>query len=108
MMVFADKIEDASRAVFVLHSELIENTAKVFDEIEKMLCLQSPLKETYNLISTTGREFVGDTSPNIRKGYLDRTIASGNETINADELRQCQDVFEQCCQRLQRFAVAVQ
>jgi hypothetical protein len=69
----AGRVGRRQRMLFLTHRELIENTAAVFRAIEDMLGLSEALRETYDLLPTTGETALGDTSPHIRKGFIDRS-----------------------------------
>lgn len=82
LLDLAWRVGRRQRMLFITHQELIEKTAPVFRAIEDMLGLSEPLRETYELLPTTGEPALGDTSPHIRRKFIDR--AKPNPTMKTD------------------------
>lgn len=106
IMQFADRLAGDERALFFTHAQLLSQTAEVFRALERLLRLRVPLSERYQLLSTTGTFGIGDPSPHIRRGYLDRAIPPVDLVVDAEVVASSRSLFEACCARLQRFAVA--
>ncbi|MDP6802839.1 MAG: sulfotransferase [Gemmatimonadota bacterium] len=73
LVEMAARVGDPGRALFVTYGQLVEQTEDVFRAIETHLDLSTPLTEEYELTPATGRALIGDPSPVIRTGRLDRT-----------------------------------
>ncbi|QDV38556.1 sulfotransferase family protein [Tautonia plasticadhaerens] len=89
----ARAIRDQHRASFLTYDQLINRTYDSFGMIEHFLGLRTQLSENYHQTRMTGRYVSGDTSPNIKKGYIDRAIRYDDAPIidaaRMDEASRC-------------------
>lgn len=60
---------------YFTYSDLMERTNEVFRLLEECLELRHPLTERYAVGPLTGIHGYGDPSNNIKRGYIDRSIA---------------------------------
>lgn len=100
LMQLAETINDPARSLMLTHRELIEETPTAFASLETFLDLIAPLREEYELLPTTGQPGLGDPSPSIFKGRIDRSLRRNHVYLPAQlrlDLGQC---YATCVRRL--------
>jgi hypothetical protein len=91
------------KPLYITYQQLIDDTEKVFEGLQKYLCLSSSLSEEYHLLSTTGKKNIGDTSKNIRSGRIlrDSKVLNQQKLNCSEELNQLViDVYVECSTQL--------
>jgi hypothetical protein len=98
----ATVINDAQRCLLVTHRELLEETSTVFGALERFQSLRSALREDYKVTKSTGQPGIGDPSPNIRLGTIDRSLPKKQADLTPGQRVQAELCYEDCVTRLQR------
>jgi hypothetical protein len=95
----------ATRGVFVESSSLLDHTPDVFRLLEEWLGLSTPLRESYDIFSATGKPVYGDMSENIRAGQIvrdGRTSYSKAPSVPPALLDQAQNTYDRCVRVLRK------
>ena len=69
------RMDGSGNAFFLDHRQLIDDTSAVLRSLEQFLGLSEPLTAAYRVHSMTGNPRIGDKSPHIEKGVIDRQVA---------------------------------
>lgn len=83
------------------YSELVRNTATVFDRLERFLDLSEPLSERYQTTHLTGVRGVGDSGPHIGAGRIKRDIDRDVVPEVQGFVEPAEECFERCLQALE-------
>lgn len=70
----ARTIDNPERCLLVTHQQLLNATPSVFEALEEFLDLSAPLREEYEILPTTGKPGMGDPTPSILRGTIDRSL----------------------------------
>jgi hypothetical protein len=100
----ANTIHDPGRCLMLTHEQLIKETPAAFAALEEFLGLRAPLRENYEIMPTTGQPGIGDPSPNIKRGRIDRSLPRKSVELPEQlrcELEQC---YESCIKQLEGTA----
>ncbi len=105
---YANLLADQKPSLLITHDQLIHQTQPVFDRLQNFLQVSQPFTEEYQLLSTTGMKYVGDTSENIKAGRILRTPKSEKVAIAAEVMEpaiaafnRCQASLNQLCQTIE-------
>ncbi|MGK7886582.1 MAG: sulfotransferase family protein, partial [Crocosphaera sp.] len=69
---YARLINNKKQSFFITHEQLIDQTDLVFNGLKNFLETQESFSEQYETLRTTGRKGIGDSSENIKAGYIIR------------------------------------
>jgi hypothetical protein len=72
---YAEMLARLGRCWYFTYDDLLTRSAGVFRMLERCLELRHPLSERYATGPKTGIHGYGDPSENIKRGYIDRSIA---------------------------------
>jgi hypothetical protein len=99
----------STRGVFVESGSLVNRTGDVFRLLQDQLELASPLSESYQVFSETGKPVMGDPSDMIRAGQIVRDGRTSYEQaddappdVPADMLRDAQAAYDRCVATLSK------
>jgi len=96
----AHDVDDPKRCMLMTHRQLLEETASTFVALEQFLELASPLREVYRLMPTTGQVGIGDPSPNIRLGKIERSLPRKEIALPAEHWTIMEECYENCFSQL--------
>ena len=94
LVQLARTIDDPARCLLLTHRQVLAETSLAFGALEEFLALSKPLEEEYDLMPTTGQPGIGDPSPNIRLGKIERSLPRKHVELPAAlraDLEQCYD-----------------
>jgi hypothetical protein len=92
----ARTIDDPERCLLLTHHELLAETPAVFEALEKFLELSAPLREDYKILPTTGQPGIGDPSPNILRGKIDRSLPRNYVAMSPQLQVRMAQCYENC------------
>jgi hypothetical protein len=93
-------VSDPGRRAFLTHDELVNRTGLVFGMLEDFLELDTPLSEKYSLWKVSGHPVVGDASPFIKKGFIDRSIQHESTVFDPAMLEAATELYTRLVVRL--------
>jgi hypothetical protein len=96
LVELAQTIDDPDRCMLITHRQMLNDTDSVFSELESFLDLSAPLREDYDIMPTTGKPGIGDPSPNILSGKIDRSLPRKFISLSAQEQQRLSQRYEQC------------
>lgn len=109
---YAKHINNKSRSAVVTYEQIVEQSDSVLQNLQTFLSLQTPLSKKYQLLPQTGNEFIGDTSDNIKAGYIKKTDPNPTITIKPEILKESWQAFHSCyftlsnlCSKLQELEI---
>ncbi|MCI0335818.1 MAG: sulfotransferase [Planctomycetes bacterium] len=94
LLQLAETIDHPQRCLLVTHQRLLSETPSAFQALERFLDLRAALREDYNILPTTGQPGIGDPSPSIRLGKIDRSLPRKHVDLSAPlrvHLKRCYD-----------------
>lgn len=101
---YARELTRHNSCVVLTYEQILCQTDRTFEQLERFLDLQQPLSETYQILHTTGKRGVGDSSQNIFSGSIVRNrklehLQVSDESFNAawEAFRRCHIALTQCC-----------
>jgi hypothetical protein len=107
---YAQGIDNPERCLFLSHEQLMHQTDQTFEVLQNFLAVGHPFTEEYEILPTTGKKFIGDSSKNIQKGRIVRgqhTFQDSEIVIPPDRLDHalqafydCSNTLEKCCTTL--------
>ena len=97
--IFAEIPHD--RWSYLTYSELLNNTSTVFNQIENLLNLSTPLTEHYSATKYTGVRGIGDSSSHIENGKIKRNILREIESSIRPFIEPANRLYIECKQNLQ-------
>jgi len=102
---YAKTVNDPQRCLFISHQQLIDQTDQTFAALQDFLGVDHPFREEYEILPTTGKKFVGDSSKKIKQGRIVRDSSSSQHNdiaIPPELLGSAIQAFEQCCATLKQ------
>jgi hypothetical protein len=93
-------VDDPRRCLIVTHGQLIDETSATFAALEDFLDLRAPLREEYRVMPTTGQPGIGDPSPNIRRGKIDRSLPRKEVDLTGQMRAELEERYETCIKEL--------
>jgi Sulfotransferase family len=100
LVELAQTIGDPERCVLLTYRQLLGETPAVFEALEQFLELSVPLREEYKIMPTTGQPVIGDPSPGILKGRIDRSLPRKHFELPANLRHQMVECHANCLERL--------
>lgn len=98
----------SSTACLVTHDQLLSRTEELFRLLESFLGLDSSLKETYQILPTTGVRRIGDPSPNIFSGKIVRDDPESKRLkISPETLKAAEECYENCLSTLKATCISL-
>ena len=91
---------DPTRWTFVTYQDLVEETAQVFERLERFLGVDEPMTETYRTTRFTGVRGVGDAGTHIESGRIKRNIDRTVDRRIRPFLREARWAFTACYETL--------
>ena len=86
--------------IYFTYTELVNNTPQIFTQIQTLLHLKQPLKEEYDVIWSTGKKNMGDSSTNINSGKITPRQAAPLDPAFLPYLPKSEAAYQQCLQTL--------
>ena len=68
--------------------------------MERFLDLNEPLREDYEVMPTTGQPGIGDPSPNILSGKIDRTLPRKFIALSSQDQQRMAQLYDDCLANL--------
>lgn len=90
---------------YTTYTELIEDTACVFNRLEQFLELEVPLSQHYHTTQYTGVQGIGDSGPHIRSGYIKHNIDRDIDPNIRSYLDRAEKHFQNCYNMLQKQCI---
>jgi hypothetical protein len=95
---YAQSINNKHHALFLTNEQLMNQTTDVLLKLQHFLGIQTPLSEQYQVLKTTGMRGIGDSSENIKAGYILRNRPIHDKALPSPEVvAQGQQRFAHCC-----------
>lgn len=85
---------------YLTYSELLNNTSTVFNRIENLLNLSTPLTENYSTTKYTGVRGIGDSSSHIENGKIKRNISREMHSSISPFIKPSNELYKECKQNL--------
>jgi hypothetical protein len=99
----AHTIDDPQRCLLVTHRQLLDETQSAFRGLETFLGLSAPMRENYAIMPTTGQPGIGDPSPNIRLGKIDRSLPRKYVALSAKQRQHLEECHLTCAEKLREM-----
>jgi hypothetical protein len=94
--------------VLLTYDQLLHQTTKTFRLLETFLSLDEALSETYQLLPSTGKAGIGDSSPYILTGQIQRPTYSNNEsTLDKDVLTEVKETYETALRSMESVSLTI-
>ena len=93
---YAKLINNKKQSFFITHEQLINQTDVVFNGLKKFLETQESFSEQYETLTTTGRKGIGDSSKNIKAGYIIRNRGQLDTKFSGELVEKATHSFRQC------------
>lgn len=92
----AQSIDDPQRCLLITHRQLLNETPTVFAELERFLDLSAPLREDYEIMPTTGLPGIGDPTPSILRGTIDRLLPRKFISLSVQDQQRTTQCYNDC------------
>ncbi|GFE68940.1 sulfotransferase [Chroococcus sp. FPU101] len=63
-------IKNYSKVIIITYEQLLNETTQTFETLQRFLQTKEPFVEQYSLTPWTGKKYIGDSSKNIKAGYI--------------------------------------
>ncbi|MDJ0729734.1 MAG: sulfotransferase domain-containing protein [Crocosphaera sp.] len=93
---YAKLINNKKQSFFITHEQLINQSDLVFNGLKKFLETQESFSEQYETLRTTGMRGIGDSSENIKAGYIIRNRRQLNAKFSGELVDKATHAFRQC------------
>ena len=100
---FAHTIDDPQRCLLVTHRQLLGETQAAFRALETFLGLNTRMREDYAIMPTTGQPGIGDPSPNIRLGKIDRSLPRKYVALPGKLQQHLDQCYVTCAEKLREM-----
>ena len=100
---YAGKIADEKRTFFLTYNQLLENTNSCLLALQKFLNVKEKLSEEYQILSTTGKENIGDYKGNIKAGKIVRNQRKINIEIDKEILEKANKYYQESVHNLSQY-----
>jgi len=110
LVKYSKTINDPQRCLFISHDQLIHQSDKTFAALQNFLEVSHPFTEEYEILPTTGKKFVGDSSKKIKQGRIVRDSSSSQHKdieIPRELLDKAVQAYDQCCATLNQYCRAL-
>ena len=93
---YAKLINNKKQSFFITHEQLIDQTDLVFNGLKNFLETQESFSEQYETLRTTGRKGIGDSSENIKAGYIIRNRTQIDTKFSGELVEKATHSFQKC------------
>ncbi|MGK7880678.1 MAG: sulfotransferase family protein [Crocosphaera sp.] len=93
---YARLINNKKQSFFITHEQLIDQTDLVFNGLKNFLETQESFSEQYETLRTTGRKGIGDSSENIKAGYIIRNRTQIDTKFSGELVEKATHYFQKC------------
>lgn len=93
---YARLINNPQRTLVVTYEQILDDTTKVLATLQQFLQTQTPFRENYKVLKTTGMRGVGDPKGNIKAGKIVRSQRQLNQSFSPDLIAQAKQVHSDC------------
>ncbi len=93
---YARLINNKKQSFFITHEQLIDQTDLVFNGLKNFLETQESFSEQYETLRTTGRKGIGDSSENIKAGYIIRNRTQIDTKFSGELVEKATHSFKKC------------
>ncbi|MDJ1178239.1 hypothetical protein PJF56_05130 [Roseofilum sp. BLCC_M91] len=101
---YAEQINSKERSLLITHDQLLHQTEEVFRGLQSFLEVHRPFSEQYQVLSTTGKRGVGDSSDNIKQGRIIRDRSNPELLIKPfNNIQPCLESYNNCISTLSKY-----
>ena len=104
---YAKYTRDRQRHLFLTYQQICQQSELVLPRLQDFLEVRHPFSEQYEVLRTTGRKFVGDTSSNIKAGKILKDKPTAQAELSPDILEAGKDAFDRCYATLAQHCLAI-
>ena len=97
---YAKIISDKERYFFLTYDQLIHNSERIFLDLQNFLKTASGFSEEYEILKTTGKRGIGDSTEKIKAGRIIKSERKLNITISPEAITRAMEVFIKCQDQL--------
>lgn len=97
---YAEIIGDPERCFLLTYDQLINNSKDVFLSLKHFLNTTAGFSEEYQILKTTGKRGIGDSSENIKAGRILKPEKEIDIPLSPEAIAQAIEVFSNCHERL--------
>lgn len=100
---YAQQIDSKERSLLITHDQLLNQTEDVFRALQSFLEVDHPFSEQYQVLSTTGKRGVGDSSDNIKQGKIIRDRSNTEYQTPLNTFEPCLESYDRCSSILSKY-----
>lgn len=104
---YARTINNRERSLFIRHEQLIDNSPVVFQALQDFLRTQAGFSEDYEVLKTTGKRGIGDSSVNIKAGRIIKQPRLLTNKVSQSLVDKARQSFIQCSAILAEYCQVV-
>ncbi len=105
---YAKVINNKNHSLFITHEQLLQQTNLVFKKFTDFLDTDRGFSEQYDILRTTGRSGIGDSSKNIQAGRIVRESKTLENRISDASITKAMTLFNQCSKTLSEYCSVVE
>ena len=105
---YAKIIDNKNHGLFITHKQLLQQTNLVFEKLKNFLDANEGFSEQYEILRTTGRSGIGDSSKNIKAGRIVREPRRLDKKISPESIAKAMPLFNQCSETLSEYCSVVE
>ncbi|MEL4896994.1 sulfotransferase family protein [Crocosphaera sp. Alani8] len=105
---YAKLINNKKQSLLITSDQLINQTDLVFNKFQKFLQTKESFSEQYETLRTTGRKGIGDSSENIKAGYIIRNRRESDTKFSGELVEKATDSFKQCLTTLSNYCSTIE
>ena len=105
---YAKIINNKNHSLFITHEQLLQQTNLVFEKLKNFLDANEGFSEQYEILRTTGRSGIGDSSNNIKAGRILRESRRLDNKISQESIAKAMPLFNQCSETLSQYCSIVE
>ncbi len=104
---YAKIVHNKNHSLFLTHEQLLQETNLVFEKFTNFLDTKEGFSEQYDILRTTGRSGIGDSSKNIQAGRIVRDSKKLENQISEASITKAMTLFNQCSATLSEYCSVV-
>ena len=101
-------INNKNYSLFITHKQLLQQTDLVFQKLKTFLDTNEEFSEQYEILRTTGRSGIGDSSKNIKAGRIVRESVKLDNRISQESIIKATLLFNQCSETLSKYCTTIE
>lgn len=105
---YAKYINNKKHNLLITYDQLLNQSNSVLIALEDFLNIQHSFSENYQILRTTGRRHIGDSSDNIQAGKILRNKPTPEIKLMPNVIRKGTQAFNQCYKSLSEYCLEVE